>query len=209
MIQTTDELEVSAVIPPEQAKTREQAEQHVEVIRQAAIDSAQGLERLRVALETAWKEQHFKVLGFDTWDDYYQANLAETIDKINSSIRREWVPELRAEGMSLRILAAISGVSYSTLSRDSTVANATPEIIQTANGRNQPAVKAKPTPRRKPLTADQVTYWLSQGEFSRGTPNRLWRAEDIDAGFIDGALIITLSTGQMFKVEVTEVPSDE
>ena len=66
----------------------------------------------------AWLGEAWDALGYDSWDDLCAQELHTLELELSRDDRRELVMSLRREKMSLRAIAAATGVGKSTIERD-------------------------------------------------------------------------------------------
>lgn len=102
---------------------------------------------LRELIVRAWEEDAWLVLGYDSWDDYCAQELAE-LELPPRDERREIVATMREHGMSLRAIAAATGVGQTTIRRDLSGVpfpqeNSTPEV-------EPEVIDAEPAPESRP-----------------------------------------------------------
>jgi hypothetical protein len=107
----------------------------------------------------------WEFLGYDTWDIYCTAE--------GIHVPREFIPELRAEGLSQRAIAAATGVHRRTVERDLEVGGANappesepegetepeeePERVTGLDGKSYPATRP-PAAKAKPIDTDRSEW---------------------------------------------------
>lgn len=94
---------------------------------------------LRELIVRAWELNAWKALGYDSWDDYCAQEFASLELELGREERREIVVSLRESGMSLRAIAAATGVPKTTVERDASGVpnlqrNGTPDVIDVDAG---------------------------------------------------------------------------
>lgn len=82
-------------------------------------------ERIRTAADDLWElivlayqGKTWKVLGYDTWDDYVSRELGDLKIRLPKEDRREIVCTLRDHGLTLSAIAAATGYDTRTVTRD-------------------------------------------------------------------------------------------
>lgn len=79
-------------------------------------------------IEELYAGRAWIALGYESWDDYCREEFGSSRIKLPSEERREVVSSLRDAGLSTRAIAAATGASKSTISRDlSGVPDGTPD----------------------------------------------------------------------------------
>lgn len=87
-------------------------------------------------IDRAWREGHWKVLGYADWQGYVDGEFGEQRLRLPAEHRRKAVEELRLSGMSNRAIAATVGTDERTVRRDlAGAANAAPEEIKGTDGK--------------------------------------------------------------------------
>ena len=124
----------------ETTTTKAEAERHVERIKGWVKDFAKLGEQVWTALETAHREQHWIVLGYPSWDDYFAGELAETVKAVDPQQRRPWIRQLYDLGMSQRMVADLTGVSQSTVHRETSNPSLLIQVNHHSRGVNQTGV---------------------------------------------------------------------
>lgn len=141
---------------------------------------------LRELIVQAWELIAWKALGYDSWDDYCAQEFAALELELGRDERREIVVSLRESGMSLRAIAAATGVSHEQVRKDAksgvnlSQEKLTPESVDVdaeekfapsptpikgRDGKDYPAPKPKPTPpppAPKPQT--MITLYTHEGK---------------------------------------------
>lgn len=104
-------------------------------------DSAEGLLELVVQ---AYQGRVWIALGYESWDGWKQGELA------NIELPREAIPALKAEGLSGRAIAAVTGTSEPTVRR--AASNDAPARVSGVDGKTYPAKRVIECPTcRKPF----------------------------------------------------------
>lgn len=105
-------------------------------------------------IDRAWREGHWKVLGYADWQGYVDGEFGEQRLRLPAEHRRKAVEELRLSGMSNRAIAATVGTDERTVRRDlAGAANAAPEEIKGTDGKNYASSRpSQPAP--PPVEAD-------------------------------------------------------
>lgn len=82
-------------------------------------------DRIKIAVEGTWQlireaytSRTWAVLGYDTWDAYCTAEFGETRLRLPREERREVVASLRDSGLSVRAIAAATGVNRETIRQE-------------------------------------------------------------------------------------------
>lgn len=95
-------------------------------------------------VKRAWDEQHWQVLGYDSWQDYVDGEFGAERLGLPAEHREKALSDLRMAGMSVRAISAVTGVPKSTvadgLAQLSGVGQlAGPETVRGLDGRTRPA----------------------------------------------------------------------
>lgn len=82
-------------------------------------------DRIKIAVEGTWQlireaytTRTWAVLGYDTWDAYCTAEFGETRLRLPREERQEVVASLRDSGLSVRAIAAATGVNRETIRQE-------------------------------------------------------------------------------------------
>jgi len=82
-------------------------------------------ERIRLAADDLWEliviayqSKTWKVLGYDTWDDYVGRELGDLKIRLPKEDRREIVATLRDNGLTLSAISAATGYDRKTVTND-------------------------------------------------------------------------------------------
>ena len=98
----------------------------------------------------AYKRKAWSALGYSSWADYCEGEFNASRLRLPRDERSEVVAALSGVGMSVREIAAATGESKSTVSRElAGVPNGTPERVLGADGKSYQA--QKPAPPFQPL----------------------------------------------------------
>lgn len=141
---------------------------------------------LRELIVQAWELNAWKALGYDSWDDYCAQEFAALELELGRDERREIVVSLRESGMSLRAIAAATGVSHPTVINDlktggkETQENLPPDVIDLEaeeessaptptikgrDGKDYPPPKPKPAPPApEPKPQTMITLYTHEGK---------------------------------------------
>lgn len=120
-----------------------------------SIEEARQLTaRIKVAVEGSWlliqeayTSRTWAVLGYNTWDAYCNAEFGNTRLRLPREERQEVVASLRETGLSVRAIAAATGINKETVSRDLQVSgNQTPAHVIGADGKTYTATRPAPEP---------------------------------------------------------------
>jgi transposase len=95
-----------------------QARELTERFRTAAQSLADAVAELRELVPTIYTSGAWRVLGYDTWAAYCQAEVGARLVRIGKTDRQELVQLLAEEGMSGRAIAAALGVDEGTVRGD-------------------------------------------------------------------------------------------
>lgn len=138
----------------------------------------------------AWLGEAWDALGYDSWDDLCAQELHALELELPRDDRRELVMSLRREGMSLRAIAAATGVAPNTVRNDLNAGvqisreNCTPEVLDVEadeegdsaidwhppatvkgrDGKNYTAPAPKPTPPPAPKPQTMITLYTHDGK---------------------------------------------
>lgn len=131
-------------LPAVARSTPEEARRRADRIR------AKGQE-LYEDIVVAYQGRDWEALGYGTWDDYLTGEFRHAPLALPREERPAQVASLREKGLSLRAIAAATGVSRDTAQKDlakTPVRNLTPdddpEPIQGIDGKHYPAAKPDP-----------------------------------------------------------------
>jgi len=108
-------------------------------------------------------------LGYDSWDDYCEAEFDGSRIRIPREQRRDVVTSLREEGLSLRAIAAVTGQNERTIRRD----------------------LASPAANAAPASEQPATTGLDGKTYTRTTPPA--REEVIDAEVVEENAVLAMS----------------
>ena len=152
---------------------------------------------------TAYQGRAWVALGYNSWDAYTDAEFADVRLALPREKRKETVASLRDAGLSMRAIAAATGVGRGTVERDisARVPNGTPEpepvtgkdgkVYRRPPARRAPAKKPpRKTQRRKPQrTVPYGNGWMvGRFDFEGGdTPDNPALADKADGGVMPGA----------------------
>lgn len=91
-------------------------------------------------IDRAWREGHWRVLGYASWETYVDGEFGEERLKLPAEHRRKAVEELRLAGMSNRAIAAAVGSDERTVRRDlAGAAHAAPDSVIGTDGKSYAA----------------------------------------------------------------------
>lgn len=104
-------------------------------------------DRIKVAVEGTWlliqeayTSRAWGALGYETWDDYCNAEFGTARLRLPREERQEVVASLRENGLSLRAIASATGASINTVQADLQVSQIdTPAEITGADGKSYAA----------------------------------------------------------------------
>lgn len=114
-------------------------------------------------IKRAYHGRAWEVLGYPTWDEYCQAEFGGSRIRLPREERQEVVASLREAGLSVRAIAAATGLGKSTVDRDvAGVPNGTPAraAVTGIDGKTyqprpaavaEPADESNPVPRPDPF----------------------------------------------------------
>lgn len=114
----------------------------------ATREQARALtDRIKVAVEGTWlliqeayTSRAWAALGYDTWDDYCNAEFGATRLRLPREERQEVVASLRESGLSIRAIASATGINKETVSRDLQVSGIqTAEVVTGVDGKSYAA----------------------------------------------------------------------
>lgn len=106
---------------------------------------------LQVKISTAWRGRIWLALGYESWQDYLDAEFQNVSLRPPKELEEQVVAELRAAGMSTRGIASATEISEATVRRrlDSTASNDAVEVgkrIIGLDGKSRPASMPSPAP---------------------------------------------------------------
>ena len=105
-----------------------------------------GLDNITTKVIDAYAARIWITMGYDSWGDYCEA--------YDLQFPREYIPELKAAGMSTRSIATVTGVSNATVSRAGGVSES--NTVIGVDGVEQKARKARtPKPGAEPPKIDE------------------------------------------------------
>ena len=143
------------------------AVQRANTIRGALKDLHNALSRYVPALQEAWDQEDWRVLGYGSWQAYCDAELAVGRLKLTRDERQWMVAELRQSDMSERAIAAVLGVSQMTVHRDATSAEPKDSPVKGVDGKTYPARKPKVIkPDGEPVSGEEETEEQTQARLS-------------------------------------------
>lgn len=107
---------------------------------------------LQVKISTAWRGRIWLALGYESWQDYLDAEFQNVSLRPPKELEEQVVAELRAAGMSTRGIALATEISEATVRwwLDSTASNDAVEVgkrIIGLDGKSRPASMPSPDPR--------------------------------------------------------------
>ncbi|WP_326768601.1 hypothetical protein OG978_32420 [Streptomyces sp. NBC_01591] len=119
-------------------------------------DQARALtDRIKIAVEGTWlliqeayTSRTWAVLGYSTWDVYCTEEFGTTRLRLPREERQEVVASLRESGLSVRAIAAATGIGYGTVQREvasSGDPSGSPEI-QGTDGKTYAVARPEPEP---------------------------------------------------------------
>jgi hypothetical protein len=136
----------------------------------AIVDKEQArilTDRIKIAVEGTWlliqeayTSRAWASLGYGTWDAYIEAEFGSTRLALPREERAETVQSMRQAGMSLRAIAAATGISPATAMRDATVSNETVAEIVGLNGQVYAASRPAPAQRADDFSGAD---WIEPG----------------------------------------------
>ncbi|MFZ2529774.1 MAG: helix-turn-helix domain-containing protein [Rhodococcus sp. (in: high G+C Gram-positive bacteria)] len=95
------------------------------VAQMGATEARALTDQIKVAVEATWElvkrayvERAWAVLGYDGWDDYCTREFGTSRLRLPREERAEVVASLRESGLSTRAIAAATGLSQKTVSRE-------------------------------------------------------------------------------------------
>ncbi|MGW4126251.1 hypothetical protein [Nocardia sp. NPDC004711] len=148
--------------------------EHQPLTEEAARELTDNI-RARVAqvwelVRYAYTGRVWTVLGYDSWDTYCAAEFDGAQLRIPREDRAEVVASLRDIGMSTRAIAAATGLSQPTVSRElsSSDSNESPDSVVGLDGRTY---QTKPIDRQ-PITADGIESSHTETGDSAASPRR-------------------------------------
>lgn len=149
-----------------------------------------GLLTLWDDVKEAWRCRDWLALGYATWEEMCEAEYPMAL-AIRREERPEIVADLRAEGMSTRAIAAATGVSNATISRDlSGVTDVTPEPVTGTDGKTYQTTRPNLTVVTDPEPVEVLPYdqWEARQETEPEPGDAHWSEEErqladrLDAG---------------------------
>lgn len=126
-----------------------------EELAQARATASQIRQGIHTYLSTlaliarANKEQHWKVLGYESWQSYVDGEFGAERLKLPAEHRRKAVEELRLAGLSVRAIGSAVGVSTNTVLKDLSQSE-TPDEITGTDGKTYAASRPETPARRDP-----------------------------------------------------------
>lgn len=145
--------EVGTVPSGTPAVTEDDAKAHAEKVRGFIDSIAQHVTVWGDALIKAYTEEHWRVLGYDSWEKYCHDEFNDALTRLNRVLVIDTAIKMSTEGhMSLRAIESATGISKSTLNRAlSEIAaieppTGEPRKNKGLDGKEQPAAKPKPEP---------------------------------------------------------------
>jgi hypothetical protein len=103
---------------PSKATQKKHAQLRAEDIRSRVETIADNFEALPVLIAEAFNDGDWQALGYESWETYVKAEFHTGIIRVNKAIRKAWVKELTAGGMTTREIAPVVNVDQSTVVRD-------------------------------------------------------------------------------------------
>lgn len=97
--------------------TEEEARQGTAKLNRTRDRVANGLAEYAEQVKDAYRRRFDLALGYSSWSEYATAEL-DGDDPLTADIRRQLVGMLSADGMSMRAIAPVAGVSIGTVSGD-------------------------------------------------------------------------------------------
>jgi len=83
------------------------------------LDSlAENIETIPRLVADAWQDSDWAALRYDTWEEYVTGEFGTHLIKLQRAMRKQWVEQLHAIGMSTREIAPVVNASQKTVSRD-------------------------------------------------------------------------------------------
>ena len=143
-------------------------------------------DRIKVAVEGTWHliqeaytTRTWAVLGYDTWDDYCNAEFGQARLRLPREERQEVVASLRDSGLSVRAIASATGVARNTVREDLRQVGQfdPPGEITGADGKTYAASRPTPEPEQH--------VWIEPGA---DTADEDEEAEPIEAEIVDEPL---------------------
>ena len=128
----------------------------LEAARSLTAEIQRGMQGIQQLIIAAYRGRVWLVLGYPTWNDYCDGELAGARPELPVSERRELVGELRQAGMSTPAIAGALGVSNATAWRDtSSFEEVSPERVTGMDGKDRPARKPQPMPEPVVWSAEE------------------------------------------------------
>lgn len=121
-----------------------------EIVEPLTEDEARALtDRIAHAVETTWElvvdayqRRAWAALGYESWDAYCSAEFSSLRLRLPREERAEQVASLRESGLSLRAIAAATGVSEPTVRRDlAGASNDAPQRVTGQDGKSHPTTR--------------------------------------------------------------------
>lgn len=119
-----------------------------------------GVEAIWDLIKQAYTERAWSALGYDSWDAYCTSEFGASRLRLPREERSEVVSSLRECGLSVRAIAAATGLGQGTIHRElPSVPNGTVEPVTGVNGKTYiPKPKADPKPKPQPSLLDEAEY---------------------------------------------------
>lgn len=116
----------------------------------SATDARALTDRIKTGLDVMWSlvvQAHelraHAALGYASWDDYCVREFGSSRIRIPREERAEVVASLRESGLSVRAIAAATGLGYGTVNREISAGdpNGSPEPVTGTDGKTYPATQ--------------------------------------------------------------------
>ena len=138
--------------------TKEEAKAGTDAIQHAYLDYRETKKLLAALIDTAFKQQYHKLLGYPSWKMYCEAEFR--VYSLSRDEQAELNSFLQVAGMSARAAADASGTSDKTAATDASNAENSALLTgtgTTADGRQYPRRRTAPEP-------DEDRCWTRSGE---------------------------------------------
>lgn len=112
---------------------------------------------IELKIVAAYFGRAWLVMGYESWDEYVQGEFKQAPLALPREDRRSSVASLRSQGLSMRAIAAVTGVGVGTVHRDkeSTVPNGTVHRVTGLDGKERPATRSTLLQETKDTTPPQ------------------------------------------------------
>lgn len=106
-----------------------------------------GVEAIWHLIEQAYVSRAWSALDYSSWDDYCTREFGTSRLRLPREERQEVVASMRESGLSVRAIAAATGLGRGTVDRElSGVPNGTPDVVVGMDGKAYAPTRPTPTP---------------------------------------------------------------